>query len=196
QIWDIATGTLSATIKLPSPVGALALNRESNLAAVACDDLTLRVADLDTLNVVRVFAGHENRVLDLCLSPDSRTLASSGLDGTIRLWDLPTGSAAAVVERLDSPATCLAFSPDGMFLTSAHVDRRGVVLWTDGAVFGLSAPASSASAELAAAAGAVAERAAAAAERSLDRDRDLALVRLSALPLSRVLLAMNLDDVK
>ena len=48
-----------------SAVTTLALHRESDLAAFAADDLAVRVIDLDTGKIVRVFSGHENRITDV-----------------------------------------------------------------------------------------------------------------------------------
>lgn len=39
--------------------------RESNLLAVACDDLGIRIVDVETQRVVREFWGHRNRITDM-----------------------------------------------------------------------------------------------------------------------------------
>ena len=83
--------------------------------AVACDDFSIHVIDTDTRRVVRVFAGHTNRISDMvrlslslfgfhfqyardvgcCLllqvfSPDSKWLVTGSMDCSIRTWDLAT----------------------------------------------------------------------------------------------------------
>lgn len=39
--------------------------RNSDLLAVACDDLGIRVIDIETQRVVREFWGHRNRITDM-----------------------------------------------------------------------------------------------------------------------------------
>lgn len=39
--------------------------RNSDLLAVACDDLGIRVVDIETQRVVREFWGHRNRITDM-----------------------------------------------------------------------------------------------------------------------------------
>lgn len=61
------------------------------MLAVACDDFLIRVVDIDTRRIVRIFSGHTNRITDLALSGDSHWLVTSYVDCTIRTWDLPSG---------------------------------------------------------------------------------------------------------
>jgi U3 small nucleolar RNA-associated protein 21 len=123
--------------------------------AVAADDLAVRVYDLDTSKLVRLFAGHTNRLTDLvhpqwpplgrrargrvgtharraggeqAFSPEARWLVTASLDATLRVWDLPTAACVDVL-RLDALATSVAFSPVGDYLATTHVDHVGVYLW-------------------------------------------------------------------
>ncbi|MBL8814891.1 MAG: protein kinase [Planctomyces sp.] len=47
--------------------------------------------DLQTLQVVRSFRGHEGTIWTLSLAPDGRTFVTGSEDKTIRLWDTTTG---------------------------------------------------------------------------------------------------------
>jgi WD40 repeat protein len=62
-----------------------------------------------------VLEGHRASVLSVAYAPDSRTLASGGVDQTVRLWDLATGQGRVVLSGLDAggPVLSLAFSGDG-----------------------------------------------------------------------------------
>lgn len=53
------------TVELESPIVKIVFHRENNLLAVACDDLGIRVIDLETRNIIREFWGHRNRITDL-----------------------------------------------------------------------------------------------------------------------------------
>ncbi|KAL4210717.1 hypothetical protein CU097_012847 [Rhizopus azygosporus] len=130
KIWDIKTAKVIHTIDLESPVVAIRYHMDNDLLAVACDDLGIRVVDLETHKVIREFWGHRNRITDFVFSPDSRWIVSASLDGTVRTWDLPTGSMIDIF-RVEDIVTCLAFSPEGDFLATAHVDNNGIFLWAN-----------------------------------------------------------------
>ena len=52
------------------------------------------------------------------LSPDGKTLATTGRDGSIRLWDVGTGKVRATLKGHKGSVFALAFSPDGKVLAS------------------------------------------------------------------------------
>ncbi|KAI8967024.1 Utp21 specific WD40 associated putative domain-containing protein [Mycotypha africana] len=130
KIWEIKTATLLHTIKLESPIVSIRHHKDNDLLAVVCDDLGIRIIDLETRRVVREFWGHRNRITDFTFSPDSRWIVSASLDGTVRTWDLPTGSMVDIF-KVEDIVTCLAFSPDGDFLATGHVDNVGIFLWAN-----------------------------------------------------------------
>lgn len=101
-------------MKLRAAVTQIELHRSNNLLAIVTADYIIRLLDLETRRVVRVFQGHEGRITDLvsvrfksgteaCFigtlkhgsfflscnqtwSPDARWLVSGSMDGTIRTW--------------------------------------------------------------------------------------------------------------
>jgi U3 small nucleolar RNA-associated protein 21 len=132
-----------AILQLESSITALELHRDSGLISVTCDDLTIRLVDIETRRVVRELRGFKGRILDVvshsaacvechsdiqAFSPDSRWLIATSLDSTIRTFDIPTGRLVDAF-RTSSIATSLTFSPIGDFLATAHVDSLGVHLW-------------------------------------------------------------------
>lgn len=118
------------TIDLGSPAVSIRYHMDNDLLAVVCDDLGIRVVDLETKRVIREFWGHRNRITDFVFSPDSRWIVSASLDGTVRTWDLPTGSMIDIF-KVEDIVTCLTFSPEGDFLATAHVDNNGIFLWAN-----------------------------------------------------------------
>ena len=108
---------------------------------MTCDDLVIRLVDVETQRVVRELRGFKGRILDSVshleldrvltlqtFSPDSRWLIATSLDSTIRTFDIPTGRLVDAF-RTVSVATSITFSPTGDFLATAHVDSLGVHLW-------------------------------------------------------------------
>jgi U3 small nucleolar RNA-associated protein 21 len=137
---------LEHTLVLPSTAVSITLHRDSGLLAVVCDDIVVRVVDIETRRIVRELGGFRGRVLDIvcylsafCIqdfnayniqafSPDSRWLVTASLDSIIRTYDVPTGCLIDAF-RTSSVATSIAFSPTNDFLATAHVDSVGVYLW-------------------------------------------------------------------
>lgn len=100
------------------------------MLAVALEDFSLIIIDIDTKNIVRKFYGHTGQLTDATFSPDSRWLITSAMDCSIRTWDIP--SSHLVDEfATESPCISLTMSPTGESLASAHVDYLGIFLWTN-----------------------------------------------------------------
>ncbi|KAI9255740.1 Utp21 specific WD40 associated putative domain-containing protein [Phascolomyces articulosus] len=130
KIWDFKSATVMHTIELESPIVKIEFHRENNLIAVACDDLGIRVIDLETRNTIREFWGHRNRITDFTFSPDGRWIISASLDTTVRTWDLPSSTMVDIF-RVEDVVSSLSFSPTGDFLATAHVDNVGIFLWAN-----------------------------------------------------------------
>ena len=136
KFWDFLTGCLQDEIDW-SPMSAIMLSqyhRPSDLIALSCDDLSIRVVDTGTKKLVRELWGCLGQINDFCFSNDGRWIVASSMDSVIRVWDLPTGHLINAV-RVGSPCTALAFSDTGEFLATAHADNVGVNIWNNRALF-------------------------------------------------------------
>ncbi|KAI0691037.1 Utp21-domain-containing protein [Cytidiella melzeri] len=134
NFFDFHTAELQCTIVLPSAAVSITLHRDSGLLAVICDDLTVRVLDIETRRLVRELGGFRSRVLDLTFSPDARWIITTSLDSIIRTFDIPTGQLIDAF-RTSSVATSVSFSPTNDFLATSHVDSVGVYLWANRAQY-------------------------------------------------------------
>ncbi|KAF7642891.1 hypothetical protein LDENG_00249050 [Lucifuga dentata] len=105
------------------------------MLALALDDFTLLVADIETRRVVRKFAGHHGNINNMTFSPDGRWLVSVAMDCTIRTWDLPSGSLVDCFLVAMAPVS-VSMSPTGDFLATAHIDSLGISLWTNKSLCG------------------------------------------------------------
>ncbi|KAI5824692.1 Utp21-domain-containing protein [Schizophyllum commune Tattone D] len=88
----------------PPAITALHLHRDSGLLAVPCDDLAVRVVDLETRAVVRVLRGFGGRIMDVTFSPDARWLVAASLDAAIRTFDVPSGRLIDVFRCVNEAA--------------------------------------------------------------------------------------------
>ncbi|KAI0086197.1 Utp21-domain-containing protein [Irpex rosettiformis] len=134
NFFDFHTAELQCTVILPSSAVSITLHRDSGLLAVICDDLVVRVLDIETQRLVRELGGFRSRVLDLTFSPDARWIVTTSLDSTIRTFDVPTGQLIDAF-RTASVATSVSFSPTNDFLATSHVDSVGVYLWANRAQY-------------------------------------------------------------
>lgn len=109
-------------------------HRASDLLALSCDDLSIRVVDIETHKVIRDLRGCQQRINDLCFSNDGRWILAADANAAVRVWDLPTGHMIDAM-RLSSPCTALAFSNTGEFLATAQADSIGINIWTNRTLF-------------------------------------------------------------
>lgn len=148
QFFDFQTMKLISTLTVNASVTAILLQRDNGLLAVTCDDLVLRIVDIETRRIVRELSGPRGRILDVvsgtaetrdidesqlqsppqAFSPDSRWIIVASQDSVIRTFDVPTGQLVDAF-RTRAVATSITFSPTGDFLASTHVDSVGIYLW-------------------------------------------------------------------
>jgi len=98
-------------------VNALALSPDGRFLVSGSEDVTLKIWDTATGNVLRTLSGHEQSVLAAAISPDGRTIASGGADASVRVWNVVTGESTKTVSH-SSAVKNVAFSDDGRRLTS------------------------------------------------------------------------------
>ena len=136
KFWNFLTGQLVHELNW-HPMCAITGLRHchaSDLVALSCDDLSIRVIDIETKKLVRELWGCVGQVNDFCVSNDGRRVVAASMDSTIRVWDLPTGHLIDAF-RLQSTCTSLAFSATGEFLATAHADGVGINLWNNRSLF-------------------------------------------------------------
>ncbi|KAK9819682.1 hypothetical protein WJX72_001066 [[Myrmecia] bisecta] len=138
RVWHFKNRKMEAEIDVGQPILKMCHHHNSGLLAVATDDLTIRMYDVEAGRLVRRFSGHKEAITDMVFSADCRWLLSSSMDGTVRVWDIPAAQVLQVVQ-LGSPVTALSFSPTSDMLATTHDGKRGIYLWSNSMVFGNSA---------------------------------------------------------
>ena len=136
KFWDFISGCLRDEIDWHdmAAITASRYHRSSDLLALSCDDLSIRVVDTETKKLVRELWGCTGQINDFCFSHDGRWIVAASMDSVIRVWDLPTGHLIDAV-RLRSTCTALTFSQTGEFLATAQADGVGVDIWNNRTLF-------------------------------------------------------------
>ncbi|XP_037607717.1 WD repeat-containing protein 36 [Sebastes umbrosus] len=135
KFWRFKSRKQEEQLKLHAAPASMLLHRDSGMLALALDDFTLLVVDIETRRIVRKFAGHHGNINDMTFSPDGRWLVTVAMDCTIRTWDLPSGCLVDCFLVAMAPVA-VSLSPTGDFLATAHVDSLGVYLWTNKSLCG------------------------------------------------------------
>lgn len=136
KFWDFLTGLLQDEIdwySMTSITGSR-YHRSNDLVALSCDDLSMRVVDIETKKLVRELWGCLGQISDFAFSNDGRWIIAASMDSVVRVWDLPTGHLINAL-RMESPCIALAFSDTGEFLATAHTDGVGINIWNNRTLF-------------------------------------------------------------
>jgi U3 small nucleolar RNA-associated protein 21 len=137
--WDFSTGRVAHRLALEPAAGlSMKYNSVSGLIAISCDDLCIRIIDIEARRIVRELWGCVGQINDLCFSHDGRWIVACSMDSVIRVFDLATGHLIDAFRT----ATCtnVAFSSTGEYLATTHAGALGINIWTNKSIFTYVAP--------------------------------------------------------
>ena len=129
-VWDTKI-TAAPQFKLEgheSAAQAIAYSEHGPWIATGSADKTVRLYDVDSHDLQRVFKGAKDFVTALAFAPDGKSIAIASLDGSIRVYATNTTRLLRQLTGHKSRIGALAFSPDGSVLASA-ADEGIVRLW-------------------------------------------------------------------
>ena len=90
QVWDLTTGTLTATLKGNSEnvAGITSISADGRRAVSGGDDCLVKVWDLESKTCLATLEGHNASVQEAALSADGKHVVSATFAGVMRVWQL------------------------------------------------------------------------------------------------------------
>ncbi|NET26804.1 DnaJ domain-containing protein [Okeania sp. SIO1I7] len=107
---------------------AVAISSDGKNVVSGSADRTIRLWQLETGKLKRIFNGHQDKVWAVALSSDGKTMASGSADKTIRLWNINSYQPPRILQQHSGWVTSLVFHPTGKILASGSTDFT-VKLW-------------------------------------------------------------------
>ena len=133
-LWDISTGKLVknyADRHLDS-VFAIDFSPDGKLLASGGADKAVRITDLSSGKMIKVFEGHTHHVLGLTWRADGRLLASSGADNVVKVWDWTTGDRRKSVDGWDKEVTGIRYLGAADQIATSAGDAKLRLITSDG----------------------------------------------------------------
>lgn len=122
RLWEAATGRQMRRFT-GEQVCSLSFTPDGQrLAWVNMSKCTVCLRDVTTGAELRRWGGKEQEIFHAALSPDGKTLATTGWDRVVRLWETATGRERRRFPPDRTEVWCLAFAPDGTTLVSGCAD--------------------------------------------------------------------------
>lgn len=133
-LWDVATGKLTKTFteRHLDSVFALDFTPDGKLLASGGADKAVRITDLSTGKVVKVFEGHTHHVLGVSWRADGRLLASAGADNVVKIWDWTTGDRRKSVDGWDKEVTGIHYLGAADQIATSAGDTKLRLITSDG----------------------------------------------------------------
>jgi WD40 repeat protein/serine/threonine protein kinase len=132
KVWEVSSPPEVKTLARHDWfINTVAISPDRRLVASCANDLTARVSDARTGEVVSVFRGHKDMVRNVLFTPDGGQVISAGHDGLVRIWNARTAEEVRYFRGghpRDVGITGLALSPDGRLVVSAD-DEGQVIVW-------------------------------------------------------------------
>ena len=136
EFWDVETGACIKKIHVEQSrennlvhlkSNSVVVGGQDGLLITAGEDTHVWIRDIETLETKQILSGHRGNAFDVALSPDEKTIASSG-ERRIVLWDADNGLELRSLRGHEAPILSIAFSPDGLRLASCSSDTT-IKIW-------------------------------------------------------------------
>ena len=124
--------TMDFTSEHPSDiwkdVRSVTFSPDGRFLAAGCDDATVKLVDVKTLQIVRTFDKAKTRIASVEFSPDGRFLAVAGKNPQPILWEIDTDRVITLPPEHPRSVCSISFNHDGSLLATS--DQAGLIkIW-------------------------------------------------------------------
>jgi WD40 repeat protein/serine/threonine protein kinase len=127
-LWRMCNSVVHELPRHDGPAFLCSFSPDGRLLAFGCADHTVRIWDVETMQLEQVLCGHAGEVNAAMFSPDGSNLATGSDDGTLKLWSTSTWMPEATLDARQRPYLDVGFSPDGKWLAASGHDDE-ITLW-------------------------------------------------------------------
>jgi WD40 repeat protein len=99
-------------------VTSVAFSPDGRYALSGSDVGILKLWEINSGNLVRIFRGHSQEVTSVSFSPDGHYALSGSWDNTLKLWEIASGKEIRTFNGHTSGVESVTFSPDGRYALS------------------------------------------------------------------------------
>ncbi|KAG8197503.1 hypothetical protein JTE90_007241 [Oedothorax gibbosus] len=134
KFWTFKDREEISSLKLEHSISKMIIHRENAMLAVALDNFSIIMVDIESKRIVRKFSDNEGSISDMTFSPDCRWLVAATMDSSVKTWDLPSGR---LIDWFIVSPICIsiALSPSGEYLATAHAGSLGIYLWANSTLY-------------------------------------------------------------
>jgi serine/threonine protein kinase/WD40 repeat protein len=125
-LWDVESGTRTATIRAPA-ARAISPSPDGSRFAEGGSDRRVRIRDGNTLEILREFRVHDGQVSAVAWHPHRPLLATASDDRTVRIWDLQTEKKVEEIAVFEKLPDRLYWDPQGKRLSVISRERLGEI---------------------------------------------------------------------
>jgi WD40 repeat protein/DNA-binding SARP family transcriptional activator/energy-coupling factor transporter ATP-binding protein EcfA2 len=126
HVWDLDDRRPVRTIRGAHAFCGIAWSADGTLVGAgecgSSDTPRARAWEVDTGRLVFSSSAQDGAVLALAFSPDSRAVATGGIDGVVRVWKRTTGRLVTELKGHTGAVLAVAYSPDGKEIASSSTD--------------------------------------------------------------------------
>ncbi len=131
QLGESISEDVKAVVFSPDGRTLLAVGDGFEALAAEQEYYPVRLWDVSTSRVTRLFRGHSDIVLCAAFSPDGQYAVTGGRDRTAILWNVSEGKEVKLLDAHTSWVTAVAFTSDGRHVLTGSQDRT-VRVWDVG----------------------------------------------------------------
>lgn len=112
--------------QVPGPIHAIRISPDNRLVATGSDnEHVVKLWDVESGKLLRTMRGHENAVLSVAFSADSRYAVSGDRGKTMVLWDVESGTAMRRFATAEQDIMAIAVTPDGRHVLAGSKAQSG-----------------------------------------------------------------------